>query len=524
MIPVQCFPVAARRSWRIAGILVASLGLGGCLAKVGPEYQRPNFITAEPQAPYAALTAVESGVPEEAPTPASAPTPNLTSVSAGAASLPVAQAWWGRFNDPVLSDLVALALSGNPDIQVARSRRREAAALLIQTESDGLPRFDAALDAGVESSRTMRGGRVTNGTGANENGVPEGNAGVGGVLSWTLDLFGGQARAEEAAAATGRQRAYETAVVRSETAADVVRTYVGLRGTQQRLALARDSLALQRDTLRLVQGRVDAGLAPDLDQARAASAVFSLEAEVAPLETDIRLQRDALAVLAGLRPGALDGRLSRGPGVIPTTGPAPEVGLPAELLRNRADLRAAEEALVNATAGIGVAESALYPSLSLPGRLNVSAAGIGTGDIATTVLASLGAVVDIPLFDFGAREAAVTAAEEQALQAAYAYRSTLLDALAEVEGALHRLAGARTALQALRSAVAANRQADAQARALYGQGLASFLDVLDTQRDLTSSLQRAASAEADEALALADLYAALGLGDGVADGVPDEGV
>jgi NodT family efflux transporter outer membrane factor (OMF) lipoprotein len=294
-------------------------------------------------------------------------------------------------------------------------------------------------------------------------------------------------------------------------ASDIARTYVALRGAQQRLSLTQDSLDLQRRTVEIVSSRVNAGLAPGLDLSRAEASVQALEADLSPIETEIRQARDSLSTLLGRRPGGLDELVpTNATSSVPAILATPVLGQPADLLRRRPDLRAAERYLQSATAGIGVAKSALYPSLTIPAKFQVTMNGFGAAEIIRTLLASLGATLSIPIFDGGAARADLTVAEEQAHQALITYRTTLLTALSEVESALHAHDGAQRRLQALDRAVAADARAYEQASTLYAQGLTSFLDILDAQRTMTTTRLRQVVTQTDLATTAINLFQAAG--------------
>lgn len=439
----------------------------------------------------------------EAPLPpAVAPAP----VASGIGPAPDDPAWWRSFDDPVLDMLVTRSLAGNPGLQEAASRVRESRAIARGIAGADRPTLDLGGSASVQRSQ-----RVGLAAGTGDAGSTSGSAGLGLAFGWLPDLFGGQASATEAAEAEALRQDWLRRQAGLALVAQTAQTYLALRSTQGLRAIAEDSLDLQRQTLALVQGRTEAGLAPELDLARAQAAVAALEAELAPTAAEARRLRNALSVLAGEVPGAPDAFIDPAPEALPLMLSGPPIGLPADLLRRRPDLRAAELALVRATAETGVAEAAFLPTLRLPGDLALSAAGLGTGTIVQTVLAGIGAVLNLPLLDGGQRPAGLDAAQERALQAALAYRATLLAALEEVEAALLAHQGAQAQLAALRVTVDANARAFDQADILYRQGLASFLDVLDAQRALNDSRRRELLAATAVAQAGMNIYAAAGL-------------
>jgi outer membrane protein TolC len=181
------------------------------------------------------------------------------------------------------------------------------------------------------------------------------------------------------------------------------------------------------------------------------------------------------------------------------------------LLRRRPDVRAAELALISATSQIGVETATLYPELTLDGSLAFGVTGYGTGPIVRTAMAAIGAMIDATLYDGGERRANITVAEEEAEQAFLTYRQTLLNAIEEVESAIYGYVGAVAQRDSLIASVQYHRDAFEQSRVRYVQGLSDFLDVLDSQRSLTTSLQSLADSETDLELETINLYSAAGL-------------
>jgi len=228
-----------------------------------------------------------------------------------------------------------------------------------------------------------------------------------------------------------------------------------------------------------------------------------------PLRAQVRQQRNGLAILLGQHPGALP--LKMPPVVaIPAAATGAAIPAPAEAIRRRPDVQAAEFRIVAAVAEVGVATADLYPRLSLQGSLGAAFLSTGGADVVQSTLASVGLLVDMPLLDGGTRRAAVTQAEERVMQAALTYRGTVLAALGEVESALLAHAGASEQQAGLEQAVADNRRAFAQSRELYVQGLLGFISVLDSQRQLTASLQQLAQAELARSLSVIDVFTAVG--------------
>jgi len=466
-----------RRTASWLGALAAALILPGC-ATVGPEYQPsdPDL----PAAWHAAVPALFQESSAEAP-------------------------WWRQFGDPVLEELIARGLEQNLDVKLALSRLREARAVARGTVAETGPSLDLSGEAGVEARRE-RGNEDAEDDETDTSGTARGA--LDGSVE--IDLFGRLTRIREAAWAEAARQQALGHEARRLSVAEIARTYVELRAAERRLDLTERSLELQKRTLSLVSSRVDSGLAPALDRVRARAEVASLRAELGPLRAQISRLRNALAVLLGEPPGTMNGLLGEDVGEIPASESGRAVGVPTDLVRRRPDIRAAELQIAVSTAEVGVAVADLYPRLTLPGTISVGWTGIGEGSVVTSVLGSLSALFQVPLYDGGQREADVTAAEERLIQAGLTYRSTLLQALQQVESALAGYQGSWQRLQALTEAVESNRRAYEQSRELYRQGFVTFLDVLDSQRNWNDSLQALANARRDVSLEVINLYTALG--------------
>lgn len=454
-------------------LVTAAISLAGCVVKAGPDYAPPAV--AAPEAFGPALAALPAGT--ERP-----------------------EGWWRGFEDPDLDRLVDGALDDGLEVAAALARLDEARALARSADAARYPTLDAQGAAGIE--------RVLSGGGPAVRGTTRTAAGSA-ILEWSPDLFGGRTRAFEAASAQERQRAALLADAARLTVADVARQYVEVRRAGARLGLLKTSLELQNQTLGIVQSRREAGLAADLDVNRAAAEVAETRARRGALDLSGEAARNALAVLQGLAPAdgavTLDGDLR-----VPVFAGGPAPGTPRDLLRRRPDLSAAEANLARATAEIGVAAAELYPSLTLPGRLTADVTDVSTGGVVKQVVGLLSATLDVPLFDGGGRRARVDAARARAREALVVYRQTLLTALGEAETALVAIRGARDSRADYQAAVDASEKAFRQANALYREGLASFIDILDAQRTLISNREALVDAEADLALAIIDFYTAAG--------------
>ena len=283
--------------------------------------------------------------------------------------------------------------------------------------------------------------------------------------------------------------------------------YIALRRSGAAIVLLETSLDLQERTLEIVTARFDAGLSPALDVDRAAADLARTQSQSSLLRANRRSAEYALSVLVGEAPrGEYMGLPEED--IIPNYATGPELGVPTELLRRRPDIRAAEATLVAEIADIGVEQADLYPSLNLPGTISASRTTSNNGLSALT--ASLGALLDIPIFDAGRRRAEVEIQRAEADAALAEYRAALLTAIRETETALLQIQALNEQKTELEKAVESSQSAFNQLNALYREGLADFINVLDAQRTLISSREAVVAAEANIALAYIDLYTAAG--------------
>ncbi len=420
-----------------------------------------------------------------------------TAAAAGAGDL--AQ-WWGQFGDATLSGLVATALESNHDLRTAATRLRDARARRGLAAKDLLP--SVTVSATASTSKT---------TGGQAESPARGLFDAGFDASWEPDVFGGTRQAVNAAQADLEASEADLRATRVSLVAELALNYIELRGYRARLGIARDNLAQQEETLQLTTWRARAGLVSDLDVQQARTNVEQTRAAIPALETAAAAAEHRLAVLTGQPPAALHTRLA-------DTAPIPSlpdrvlVAIPADTLRQRPDVLAAERRLAAETARLGQAEAARYPSIRLSGSLGlqtVTGGGLGAVEsFSRSLLAGLTA----PIFDRGRIRQQIeiqSAAQERAL---IAVEQAVLTALEEVENALVGLDNARRRLAALTSAAEAARSAADMARSRYTAGLVSYQTVLDTERSRLSAEDNVKATEADGASALVRLYKALGGG------------
>lgn len=442
-----------------------------------------------------ALAACAAGPDYRAPVPVALGVPAAWSDGSAAPEGDAALAeWWRVYNDPVLDGFVARAVENNLDIAQAVSRLRQARELLRQSRADFLPSVNASGSGG----RNFR-----------EGSADSSSYSLGADAAWEIDLFGGTRRAVEASRADLFAAGYSLANVRAAIVAETVSNYVTARLAQERLRISRDTLKTVEDNYDIARWRVEAGLVSSLDAEQARAQLAQNRASIPSIEQSLAGALNRIAVLTGDAPGDAT-RALEAPAPIPDAPDAITVGIPADTLRQRPDVRQAERALAAATARIGVAESALYPSLRISGNVGTSALSLGSlGDIITGGLfASIGQLI----FDGGATASRVRAQEAAAEGAFAAYKASVLGALEDVENALVALRAARERQVQYTEAYDAANTSAILARSQYQAGLTDFQTLLSAEQSLLSARQGLADADADEVLAAAELYSALGGG------------
>jgi len=403
--------------------------------------------------------------------------------------------WWGNFNDPVLSSLVEQAVAGNLDLQLAQARLHEARARLGSANAAEFPNL-----TGSGSS-----------TRSHSNSQTHNLFAIGFDAAWELDIFGGVRRSVEAARAdlaAGREDLRDVLV---SLLGEVAVNYLDARTYQARLAATAENIRLQEDTFQLTDWRYRAGLSDELAIQQARYNLASTRAQLPTLRTGLEGSLNRLAVLIGKEPGQIH-ELLKETAAIPAPPLAVTVGVPAETLRQRPDLRRAEQQLAAATARIGVAAADLYPKFKLSGSIGLES--VDSADIfaAGSRTWRVGPSFSWPLFDAGLirRNIEVQSAlqEQKLLQ----YRSVVLSALEEVENALTAYVEEQRRHQALAEAAEAARIAAGLARDKYQAGLQDFSTVLDAQRSQLSFEDQLVQSRGAVSQDLVRIYKAMGGG------------
>ena len=463
--------------------LLASSWLAGCA--VGPDYRRPAI----------ASTAAFLGTAS-----VSGRTHAATTNDA---------AWWSRFGDPLLSELVAGALDQNLDIAQAVARVTQARAGLRAADAALLPSGTITGSAAALrlSGDTLQGRQLSAfGTGRNTENY-EADLGA----SWEIDLFGGLRRDREAARDVYQSSRAGVAAARLSVAAEVADTYVAIRGLQQRIAVASEQVSTQQRLVDTIGLQFREGIAAELQLRQAEGVLAQVSATVPVLQVALDSRLNALDVLMGTQPGTWRTRLLV-PGAIPAAPAITDIGSPADLLRRRPDLIVAERRLAASNARIGSAISEYYPKFSLSGLLGTATAGASgllTGG-ATQAQGVFG--LRWRLFDFGRVDAEIKNARGANAEALAAYRLSILRASEDVEDAFSALVNREEQERTLAGGETALARAQQSSMAAYKGGVVSLIEVLDADTRLLATRDALAQARTETARAAVASFRSLGGG------------
>ncbi|HVI97783.1 MAG TPA: efflux transporter outer membrane subunit [Sphingomonas sp.] len=393
--------------------------------------------------------------------------------------------WWRRFDDPALARLAEATLAANQDIVQAAQRLAQARARARAAGATRLPTLGIAF----EPARTALSGEL--------------------ALGWDPDLFGGLASAHRAARSELAAAGYDLASVQRAAVAEVAASYVAYRALQARLAETRAALAGQRALLDVIEHRHAIGIAVAADVERARLQLFQIEALVPALDDARRQAANRIAVLIDRAPGTVAPMLD-GPATIPHADALPVAGVPADLLRRRPDVRAAEARIAAAAAKAGVARAALKPQLSL-GAV-IGGAAFSLPSLAESLVSTVVGRISQTLFDGGRGRAAIDEQRAAAREAVAAYRATILAALEEVENARSAVDAGAERVRIARAACAAAQRNAALTRGAYEIGLSDLFILLDAEQQALAERDALVMAEADRTAAQMQLYVALGGG------------
>lgn len=468
--------VSIRRPLRLLPALL-SLALSACM--VGPDYVRPELPHGDDNFKYATAPEYVQGRTDPA--------------------------FWRQFGDPLLSELVEHALANAYDVRIAQAQLREARALRREANWQGLP--DLNVSAGKTRSSLS----------SDEAFVPDPSFSkqdlydLGFDASWELDLWGGARRYRQGLRHDLNATAARLADVQVLIVAETARNYLEMRGLQRRLEAARANLGAQEETLRLTRVRLDAGSGTELDVARAQAQYQGSLALIPALEQQLQTTVGTVSFLTTRNGYQL------GPQILAQVNPIslPEqlsIAPPAELLRRRPDVVAAEQDLMAATARVGLNVASLFPRVSLTGSFGYTASSTGDLGSASSERYRFGPSLSWGLINLGETKARIAAAEARADGQLAAYERVVYQALLETENTLNGYRRARIAREATEAAAAASQESQRLARLRFDAGVADLFTVLDADRVKFDADDRLAQAQTAEATALVALYKALGGG------------
>lgn len=408
--------------------------------------------------------------------------------------------WWGKFNDPTLNRLIASALQDSPDIKTATARVREARANRDSQYSSLFPSLDGGV--GADSRRARTDALGTNSSSAYSAGLD---------ASWEVDLFGRNRSSVEAAAANLGAAGENLNSVHAALAAEIAAAYTSLRANEAKLVVLRENVTTREETAELAGWRLKAGEADSLEATQSQSSLESARAAIPSLEGAISQGKNDLALLAGRAPGVLDSMLGSSRG-IPVPPSSLAIGIPADVLRQRPDVRLAGYQVLAAAASTRATEATQYPSLRISGALGLDTASSSKLFDPESAAASIAGGITSPIFDAGRIKANIEAARASEDQIIQTYRQTVLTALSETENALIACRRSAERLATLEKATQLARESDEVARLRYQAGEIDFLDVLDSQRTLLGLEDNLLSTRTDRTTAYIRLYQALGGG------------
>lgn len=404
--------------------------------------------------------------------------------------------WWLLFEDPLLFDLVTMALANNRDIQIAVSRIEQARATLGFTRADPYPRVD--VDAGAQRGNFTGFSRTSNESTALYLVAP---------LSWEIDFWGKFKRSTEAARAELFASDFGLKAVQLALITDVVSTYNQLLDFHRRLIISENTLVSRSKSLKIIEQRFDKGIIGKLDVNQAQIQKEIAAAAIPLYERSIKQTENGLAVLLGRLPESIQiekNLIGHDPPRIPT-------GLPSEMIHRRPDIIQASFLLRAQTERIGVAEALRLPAISLTGALGVASTDLGAITVDGGVW-SVGGRLLGPVIDFGKNKRRVELEEQRTKEALYQYENAVLNAFREVEDALVAIDTYRKELEAVNRQQIAAKSANDLSKERYDKGVSSYLEVLDTERTLFNAELTLSDLQQSYRNAFVSLYKALGGG------------
>jgi NodT family efflux transporter outer membrane factor (OMF) lipoprotein len=472
---------------RLLVLVPLLLIFAGCM--VGPNYQRPTVAVS--------------------PSFAEAGDPRL------GAQLTNYRDWWKAFNDPALDRLIARAYRDNLTLQQAGVRVLQARAQLGIAVGEIFPQTQQAVGSvqyNRTSDRTATAAFLPGGGG----GIDYWQSTLGAQATWEIDFWGRIRRGIQSADASllATLADYDNTLV--TLTADVANTYIALRTAEERIRIAQENIDIQQQTLQIVEARFTYGTVTQLDVEQARTALLNTQATLPALETQRRQARDALSVLLGMPPNDLADLLG-GASAIPVSPPDVIVGIPADLLRRRPDIRSAELQAVAQSAQIGVAKAELLPAFSLVGNLVLLSTDLGTFRLSDMFRwgsrqVQIGPSVQWNILNYGQITNNVRVQDAYFQQLLLAYRRSVLAAQQDVEDNLAAFLRSQDRADLLARSVTSSRAAVNLAVLQYREGVSDFTTVLSAQQTLLAQQDTLASTLGTISTSLVGVYRALGGG------------
>ena len=408
--------------------------------------------------------------------------------------------WWARFDDPQMSKLITAGLAGNPGIASATARVREARARRDEATAQLMPSLGGSL-RGFGDAERANGEWLSNSSGR-----------AALDASWEVDWFGKNRKLAKSAAATFAATEENLRSVQASLAAEIAIAYTRLRIDEERLFVLRDIVVSREETARLASWRQQAGEADSLESSQASASLEQARAAIPTLEQSIAQGRNQLALLCGREPGAFDAALASGRGRIPVPARDLAIGIPADTIRQRPDVRESGWKVSAAVAELDASKARRYPSLNLTGTLGINSLAVEKIFRPEKTAADLIVGVTGPIFDAGRIKADIEARGAALDRSLQDYRASVLTALSEVEDALIACRRSGERLATLEKAVASAREAATLAQQRYEAGVTDLITVLDAQRTLLGIEDNLLASRAEHIRAYIDLYKALGGG------------
>lgn len=418
--------------------------------------------------------------------------------------LPVDDEWWRNFNDPVLDSLIAVAGESNYSVLAAIENIRKARAAWRVSQSKLMPQFDLGL--GWQRAKTS--GNIAS-TLYNE--AWEGEFSTAVSMQWQADVFGSIYMRSKAQKKLFMATEEEYNAVMVSLIANVATTYFSLRQSLAQMQVLRWNAESQKEIMNIVVSRYDSGLASKLDVAQARSVYYSTKAQIPAMQATIDGYRNAMAVLLGTNPEELDGWLQEGYALPAYTAPI-GVGIPAELLRRRPDIRAAERQVEANAALLGATKRDWFPQLLVSGSIGFQSGELKTLFRSRSLTWEIAPTISWNIFGGNDRVNATREARAALDASILDFNGKMLTALQEVENAMSQYENSITQIAALREAVNQNQETLTLSLELYKQGLTQFQNVLDAQRTLLTYQNYLVQALGGSLIYLVQLYEALGGG------------